>query len=54
LAPLQDLLSLGSEARMNYPGRGEGYWTWRAAEGAFDDALAARLRDLNEHNGRVG
>jgi 4-alpha-glucanotransferase len=54
LAPLQDLLSLGTGARMNYPGRGEGYWTWRAAEGAFDDALAARLRDLNEHNGRVG
>jgi 4-alpha-glucanotransferase len=54
LAPLQDLLSLGSEARMNYPGRGEGYWTWRAGEGALDEALAARLRDLNERNDRVG
>jgi 4-alpha-glucanotransferase len=29
LAPLQDVLDLGSEARMNYPGRGAGNWTWR-------------------------
>ncbi len=29
LAPLQDFLSLHSDARMNYPGRMEGNWTWR-------------------------
>jgi len=54
LAPLQDGLSLGSEARMNYPGRATGNWTWRAGEGAIDEALAARLRDLNERHTRVG
>jgi 4-alpha-glucanotransferase len=29
IAPLQDILGLGSEARMNVPGVGEGNWTWR-------------------------
>lgn len=54
LAPLQDLLSLGTEARMNYPGRGMGNWTWRAEQGVFDQALAARLKNANEVHGRVG
>jgi 4-alpha-glucanotransferase len=53
LAPLQDLLSLGTDARMNYPGRGMGYWTWRASQGVMDEALAARLRELNEKYGRA-
>ena len=54
LAPLQDFLSLGTEARMNYPGRGTGYWTWRVAQGVIDEALAARLRGMNESHDRVG
>jgi 4-alpha-glucanotransferase len=29
IVPLQDVLGLGSEARMNFPGKGEGYWRWR-------------------------
>jgi 4-alpha-glucanotransferase len=32
IAPLQDLLSLGNEARMNVPGRSEGNWRWRCTE----------------------
>jgi len=44
--PLQDLLGLGSEARMNRPGRTSGNWEWRAAPGATSPALAARLADL--------
>lgn len=44
--PLQDLLGLGSEARMNRPGRATGNWEWRAAPGAVTKALAARLGDL--------
>jgi 4-alpha-glucanotransferase len=43
VVPAQDLLALGSEARMNTPGTAEGNWAWRAPEGAFDTALAARL-----------
>jgi 4-alpha-glucanotransferase len=53
LTPLQDLLSLGTEARMNYPGRGMGNWTWRVGEGSVDEVLAARLLTMNEAYGRL-
>ncbi|HEX3930487.1 MAG TPA: 4-alpha-glucanotransferase [Nocardioides sp.] len=45
VVPGQDVLALGSEARMNTPGTTGGNWTWRARESAFDAALAARLRE---------
>ncbi len=45
VVPAQDLLGLGSEARMNTPGVPRGNWTWRAESGAFDRALAERLRE---------
>src|SRR5205823_5108480 len=32
VAPVQDVLSLGSEARFNTPGSGEGHWTWRLSD----------------------
>ena len=48
VVPAQDLLALGSEARMNTPGTRDGNWGWRAPEGAFDRALARRLRGLVE------
>ena len=47
VVPAQDLLALGSEARMNTPGTAEGNWAWRADEGAFDAALATRLHEGN-------
>jgi 4-alpha-glucanotransferase len=53
VAPFQDLLGLGSEARLNTPGRAEGNWRWRAPADAFRDDLAARLRRLAELTGRV-
>ncbi len=53
VAPAQDLLSLGGEARMNFPGRPAGNWSWRVREGALDDALAARLRELTGTFGRL-
>ena len=46
--PAQDLLGLGSSSRMNVPGTASGNWSWQAEPGAFDDALAARLRRLVE------
>jgi 4-alpha-glucanotransferase len=49
----QDVLGLGSEARMNDPGRASGSWRWRAAAGAFTPALARRLRDATEEAGRL-
>lgn len=44
IVPAQDLLRLGSEARMNTPGTAMGNWAWRAEPGAFDAALATRAR----------
>ncbi len=51
--PLQDVLGLGSEHRMNRPGVGEGNWEWRFREGALTPAIAERLRLLTETYGRV-
>lgn len=53
LAPLQDLLGLGNEARMNYPGQAGGNWAWRMPDGAFSGALADWLRELNTLYGRL-
>ena len=48
LAPAQDLLELGSEARMNTPAVPAGNWTWRAPLGSWTPELAARLAALAE------
>lgn len=49
----QDVLALGSEARMNTPGV-EGGWGWRMEPGALTAAHAERLRSLTEAAGRLG
>jgi 4-alpha-glucanotransferase len=43
IVPAQDLLELGSEARMNTPAVGAGNWGWRAPQGSLSAAIAARL-----------
>ena len=48
VVPAQDLLELGTEARMNTPAVPAGNWTWRAPEGSWTDELAARLAALTE------
>jgi 4-alpha-glucanotransferase len=48
VAPAQDLLELGSEARMNTPAVASGNWSWRASEGAWTPELAGRLKALTE------
>ena len=57
VAPLQDLLGLGSEARFNTPGTvngsAGGNWSWQFAPGALTPRLAAALRAMNEQFGRV-
>jgi 4-alpha-glucanotransferase len=50
--PMQDLLGLGGEARMNLPASTAGNWQWRCGEKDFDGKLAKRLRDLVELFGR--
>jgi len=52
MAPLQDLLSLGSAARMNVPGRAEGNWRWRATEDMLSDPAFDRLSALTSSSSR--
>ncbi len=50
----QDVLGLGSEARMNVPGsEGQGAWRWRLEDGALTAEHAARLRAATEAAGRL-
>jgi len=53
IAPLQDVLGLGSEARMNLPGTEEGNWKWRFHARALTDENAAALRRLTRRSGRT-
>jgi len=53
VVPVQDVFGLGSEARMNTPGRSEGNWTWRARKELFRPELADRLRRMAEETGRL-
>ena len=53
VAPIQDVLSLGSEARFNTPGHPAGNWTWRLREAQLTPAHAERLRALAVEHGRV-
>jgi 4-alpha-glucanotransferase len=52
IIPLQDVLGLGSPARMNTPGRPEGNWRWRFTADMLTDQVAGRLRELTERGGR--
>src|SRR5581483_11667184 len=49
----QDILGLGSEARMNAPGRAAGAWRWQMEPGALKPALARRLREATEAADRI-
>jgi 4-alpha-glucanotransferase len=52
IAPLQDLLNLDGEARMNVPGRPDGNWRWRAREDMLSPQAFQWLRDLTENSKR--
>jgi 4-alpha-glucanotransferase len=53
IAPLQDLLNLGNEARMNVPGRGGGNWRWRCTEEMLSTGAFEWLRELTNTSGRA-
>ena len=53
VVPAQDVLGLGSEARMNRPGTAIGNWRWRLDPGQLTPALALRLRELTEKYRRI-
>jgi 4-alpha-glucanotransferase len=52
IAPFQDLLNLGAEARMNVPGRTEGNWRWRCTEAMLSASTFERLSVLTEASSR--
>jgi 4-alpha-glucanotransferase len=54
VVPLQDVLGLGSEARMNTPSEPADNWCWRAPDDAWRPELAERLRRMVELSGRGG
>jgi len=53
IVPAQDVLGLGSEARMNTPGRSEGNWRWRLEPGQITAEHAERLLNLARGAGRA-
>jgi 4-alpha-glucanotransferase len=53
MAPMQDLLGLGAESRMNRPGSTDGNWLWRMADGALTARLAGRLGAMTGACGRA-
>lgn len=54
IAPLQDLLNLGKEARMNVPGSAKGNWGWRCTEDMLSDRAFQWLSDLTKNSNRSG
>lgn len=48
VAPLQDVLSLGSQARMNLPGEPSGWWRWRFRKDMLTGAALDSLQDMTE------
>jgi len=53
VAPMQDFLGLGSEARLNRPGTTRDNWRWRMAEGALDGPLADCIRGMVQEASRA-
>ncbi len=53
IIPLQDVLNLGAQARMNLPAGKDGNWQWRMRPGRLDARLAERLRKLTATYGRT-
>lgn len=52
IAPLQDLLGLGDECRMNVPGRAMGNWAWRFSSSQLSSDLARQINKLASESGR--
>jgi 4-alpha-glucanotransferase len=53
ICPLQDVLGLGSEARMNIPGKSGEFWTWRFRWDQLTPALEWKLKQVTSKHGRT-
>jgi len=54
IAPMQDVLGLGNEARMNLPATVGANWAWRMDDGAFSEKCIERLAEMTHIYGRAG
>ena len=54
VVPLQDVLGLGSSARMNSPGHATGQWRWRSTDAELNHGGWQRLGELTQAAGRAG
>ncbi|MCC6453189.1 MAG: 4-alpha-glucanotransferase [Acidobacteria bacterium] len=54
IAPMQDVLGLGNEARMNLPATVGSNWTWRMKAGAFSEKCVEQLAEMTNIYGRKG
>jgi 4-alpha-glucanotransferase len=52
IAPLQDYLGLGSEARINVPGTSSNNWRWRLQDDQLTSAIRGRIAKLVDESGR--
>jgi 4-alpha-glucanotransferase len=52
IVPMQDILGLGNEGRMNLPSTDSGNWNWRCREKDFSPKLAAKLKEITKIYGR--
>jgi len=53
ILPMQDILGLGEEARMNRPARSDGNWQWQLAPEQLRPELERELREMTEIYGRL-
>jgi 4-alpha-glucanotransferase len=53
ILPLQDVLGLPNDSRMNLPGTAGGNWSWRFRSGQLTGKLAKKLREMTELYGRL-
>ena len=53
IAPIQDLIGIGTEGRINLPASMGGNWQWRLTEGSITTEIALRLKELTEVFGRI-
>jgi 4-alpha-glucanotransferase len=53
IIPMQDIIGLGNEGRMNTPGTARGNWTWRMAEGELSNSIREELRAMTTECGRA-
>jgi 4-alpha-glucanotransferase len=53
IVPLQDVLGLGNEGRMNLPSTDSGNWNWRCRQSDFTEEIVKKLKEMTEIYGRV-